>query len=425
MNHQSDRRNDSDSNNFANFNEVVRRLFHVQSGDVLSERKNNDGNEAQALGLKPRERFGDFRIVEKIGHGGFGDVYKALFEPDGSIVALKLPRADRIVSHEIIRRFRRESELSAGLLHPNIVPVQSFGQIDSMVYLATEFQEGVDLRLWMNRNRGQVDLKQVIGWAISLLDGLQYAFEKGVVHRDLKPSNILMSQTKPPGCESMPSGEMVVPRITDFGLAYSVVTSSPDSSGYGRLVGTLTYMAPEQYLKPESRPDIRGDIYSLGMIVAELLLDRPLHQYATQYEILIELSRSGRVHNLSPLRRRIPQNLFAILQKATETDPEKRYLVPLDFRDDLQRFLDGKRTEAKAPTALQLIWSSARRNPLISLVVLISVIYFSFFMVYRFRQQETLIATIGKLKEKVKELDTANMLLGRTQKRLSQQNYNS
>lgn len=415
-----------DNVNPENFRRLVDHFIHFDSCNSNSaiDFNQDDHQKYDSQKLQPNTLFGHFLIVDLIGKGGFGEVYGAISQLDGSLVALKIPRNDRAYNQEVIKRFKREAILTQRVNHPNIVPIHSHGVINKTVYIATVFQSGPDLRKWMQENRGEVETERVIAWGIELLDALQHAFENGVVHRDLKPSNIIITKLNhEESIEKLISIER--PKITDFGLACSINDFSDQSSSYASMVGTLSYMAPEQFLEPETRKDIRGDIYSLAIILIELLLDRPLYPFRNQFEILLRLTRSERIHCLKPLRRRISKVLLAVLAKATETNPSLRYATPAEFKKDLVCFLTGKETLAKPKSVAQLALATVRGNPLFSLFVLFSSLYLGFFLFNEHQNQINLILINQKLKESNNKLMKSYNLLKDSEINVLRQSYYS
>ena len=181
-----------------------------------------------------------------IGFGGFGVVYHAVDEQSGLDVALKLPRQDRFNSAQVLKRFYREARLARGLQHPSIVRVIETSIEADQFYIASEFQNGMNLKEWFEVHNRPVEMDLVVRWGIQLADALQYAFLNGIVHRDLKPTNIIISEEVVSGKEDILDNSITLkPRITDFGLAYSVNEPVSSTSASGQLIGTPGYMAPE------------------------------------------------------------------------------------------------------------------------------------------------------------------------------------
>jgi tRNA A-37 threonylcarbamoyl transferase component Bud32 len=268
------------------------------------------------------ESLGRYRILEEIGRGGMGIVYKA-HQPDlDRIVAVKIMRDGTLATAEDVRRFRREARLAARLNHPNIVTTYEVGEQDGLAYFAMEYVdgEGLDKRIL----RGVMEPEDAARYAQQIAEGVQHAHHNDVLHRDLKPSNILIDA----------AGR---PKIGDFGLARSI-------SGYAtssQILGTLNYMSPEQAEGRTEEVGPASDVYSMGAVLYECLTGRAPCRGHTPQETY------ARVLNAKPLPPRtysasVPADLEAVCLKCLEKEPGRRYASAKDLAEDLGRFREGK-----------------------------------------------------------------------------------
>lgn len=284
---------------------------------------------------------GPYLLLERLGEGGIGQVFKARHQPMDRLVALKLVRRDLLNDPETIARFNREIMVISQLSHPNVVHALDAGSLDSSYFLAMEFLEGKDL-YQLVKERGPLPIAQACDHVRQAALGLQHAFEKGIVHRDIKPSNLLLTT------------EGVV-KVLDLGLARlhrSVVpegTPAPvegDNTRQLTPAGALFVMGTPDYLAPDQAfdfhgADIRADIYSLGCTLYYLLTGQPPFSGATLAEKLVK-HQQARPAAVTSLRPEVPSALLPILDKMLAKQPADRYQMPADVAEALSPFARGR-----------------------------------------------------------------------------------
>jgi serine/threonine protein kinase len=218
-----------------------------------------------------RMSLGRFEVIRELGQGGFGVVYLARDPVLGREVALKVPRAEMLVSPEARRRFLREGRAAAGLDHPHIVPVFESGEIGPFAYIVSACCEGPTLSAWLRERTQPVAARVAARLVADLADAVQHAHDRGILHRDLKPSNILLQS----GGDSTDSF-VPISRITDFGLARIVEEAGVgEETRSGSPLGSPPYMAPEQAAGKRRDVGPAADVYSLGATLYEILSGRP------------------------------------------------------------------------------------------------------------------------------------------------------
>lgn len=315
-----------------------------------------------ALGdLVPGSRLGDYEIIEELDRGGMGIVYRAYQHGLAREVALKVLASARRPSEDDIARFRAEAEVAAKLSHPHIVAIYEVSQIGSVHFFSMQLIRGKSLADPLNGPRfrpgdprpGESSKDQQVRIArmmVTIADAIHHAHQRGLLHRDLKPKNILMDH----------EGN---PYVSDFGLARRLKTRT-GMTLTGGLVGTPEYMSPEQAEAP-ARVREATDIYSLGVILYELLTHRPPFVGATPLDTVAQ----ARELEPAPLRtsaRPVEPDLETICLKCLRKFPNERYSSALALAEDLERFIDGHPIQARPASQLERFWKWTQRNPLVA-----------------------------------------------------------
>ncbi|MCP5245853.1 MAG: protein kinase [Burkholderiales bacterium] len=282
--------------------------------------------------------IGPYKIIEKIGEGGMGEVYKGLDTMLEREVAIKLMRPELINRQEIVDRFKSEAIATGRLNHSNITTLYNFGQENDQYYMALEFVPGKELEKILQN--GALPWRKAVEYAIAALEGLEYAHQLGIVHRDLKPSNIMVH-------------DQGTVKIMDFGIAR--ILGKARLTKTGNFIGTLEYTPPEQIQGKEG--DARSDIYSLGAVLYEMLTGNTLFTGTTEFELMnAQIKEKPRA--LRKLKPEIPAKLEKIVLQAVEKDPAKRFTSAKEFSTALQQLVRESGHEPKSPGSLAYFWKN-------------------------------------------------------------------
>jgi tetratricopeptide (TPR) repeat protein len=291
--------------------------------------------------------LGGYELLEEVGRGGMGVVYKARQASLNRLVALKMVLAGSHAGPDALARFLHEAEIIARLRHPHVVQVYDYGSHDGTPYFSLEYLEGGSLA---DRLKGQpqppAPAAQMV---LTLARAVQAAHEQGVVHRDLKPANVLLAADG-------------TPKVVDFGLAKR---GASGQTATGQVLGTPSYMAPEQAGGQSKEVGPAADVYALGAILYELLTGRPPFQGATTWDTLQLVVGADPV----PVRRlqpQVPRDLETVCLKCLEKEPARRYASAALLADDLQRFLSGVPVRARPVGLGERAWRWGRRNPVVA-----------------------------------------------------------
>jgi serine/threonine protein kinase/Tfp pilus assembly protein PilF len=290
--------------------------------------------------------LGDYELLEEVGRGGQGVVFRARQKSLNRTVALKVISLGQWASKAHLKRFRLEAEAAARLEHPCIVPIHEVGERDGQCYFSMKFVEGGQLDEVVRR--APMSIRQAAELIAKVARTVHYAHERGILHRDIKPGNILLDQ----------KGE---PHLTDFGLARLIETESTVTRTL-EVLGTPSYMAPEQAVGNNTAVSSVTDVYGLGAVLYQLLTGHPPFAGGTTYEtIKLLLDTEPRQPRL--LNPKIDRDLSTICLKCLEKDPKRRYSSALALAEDLERWLKHEPIAARrtGPLARSKKW--LRRNP--------------------------------------------------------------
>lgn len=336
---------------------------------------------AASLAVAGVERFVSpvpigYELLGELGRGGMGIVYQARQIELQRIVALKMLAPHGPLQARAIARFRREAETIAQLHHPAIVQIYEFGEVKGVPWLALEYVPGGSLDRQLNG--APQPARRAAQLVFALAEAVDYAHHQGVVHRDLKPANVLLeSMARGPwsiGEDKNPdhgprTTDYGLPKITDFGLAKCLDEEAATLTGTGDMLGTPSYMAPEQ---TEGKPDLVGplaDVYGLGAILYELLTGRPPFRAESAMETVYQVRHEEPV-SPSRLQPRLPRDLVTICLKCLEKEPRRRYASAAALAEDLRRFLEHEPIRARPVGLVERTGKWARRRPAVAGLIL-------------------------------------------------------
>jgi tetratricopeptide (TPR) repeat protein/tRNA A-37 threonylcarbamoyl transferase component Bud32 len=316
----------------------------------------------------------DYEIVGELGQGGMGVVYQANQKSLHRRVALKMLRAGAHANADLRARFHVEAETLASLQHPNIVQIYEVGEHQGCPFMAMEFVEGGALSHYL---RGQPQPARAAAELVATLArAMHAAHQRGIVHRDLKPANILLATRsdksgEPPARPTQRAWQQAIPKITDFGLAKRLAEGKGQTTS-GAIMGTPSYMPPEQAGGRLHEIGPATDVYALGAILYELLTGAPPFR---EESVLATLRRVESEEPQAPsrLRRRLPRDLETICLKCLAKEPAKRYAAAQDLADDLRRFLDGEPIVARPARLGERAWKWVKRRPTLAALIGMSV----------------------------------------------------
>jgi len=294
--------------------------------------------------------LGDYVVLEEIGHGGMGQVYRAWHRTMERAVALKVLPPKAIQSQEAVERFRREVKAAARLTHPNIVTAYDAREHEGTHYLVMEYVDGADLAQLL-ADRGPLAIDEAVGYVIQAARGLEYAHRQGIVHRDVKPANLLLDQEG-----TVKILDMGLARIEQRADPYAATApagpAGPDAlTQSGQVMGTYDYMAPEQ-AQDTHRVDHRADVYSLGCTLYRLLTGRKPYHADTPVKILLAHCQEP-IPSLCQVREDVSPQLDAVFQKMLAKDPAERQPSMGEVIAELERCIRPAPPVSHPPSALE------------------------------------------------------------------------
>jgi len=333
----------------------------VADGDDCGLTKNADAKAEPLTKTSMRAasmlgELGDYELLEEIGRGGQGVVFRARQKSLNRIVAVKVIGLGQWATPANLKRFRLEAEAAASLDHPCIVPIYEIGERDGQCYFSMKFVEGGQLDEVVKNT--PISIRHAVELIVKVAHTVHYAHEHGILHRDIKPGNILLDQ----------KGE---PHLTDFGLA-RLVESESTVTRTVEVLGTPSYMAPEQAAGNNTKPTKATDVYGLGAVLYHLLTGHSPFAGGTTYEtikLLLETElRPPRLWNAN-----IDRDLSTICQKCLEKDPKRRYSSALALADDLEHWLKHEPIQARPTGVIGRGRKWLRRNTTAATVLALSV----------------------------------------------------
>jgi serine/threonine-protein kinase len=362
------------------------------------------------------DTIGPYKLREVIGEGGMGTVYVAEQEkPIRRKVAIKVIKSG-MDSKVVIARFEAERQALALMDHPNIAKVLDAGTTETgQPYFVMELVKGQPITNYCDENRLSADER--IRLFVDVCSAIQHAHQKGIIHRDLKPSNVLVAQYD----------DVPVPKVIDFGVAKATTQRLTDKTIYtqmGQIVGTLEYMSPEQAVMNELDVDTRSDVYSLGVVLYELLVgETPLNREGLRMQGLDQilhairdsdtarpsarLSSQGqaatqtaayRQTDVSSLRRLLQGDLDWVVMKAIEKDRKRRYDSASRLADDLRSYLQGDSVTARPPTWIYRFTKTWKRNKSTIALAAVMLIALCTVIVTQYRSNQKLNEALARLR---------------------------
>lgn len=329
--------------------------------------------DADATNQEIPSYIGRYKILSSLGRGGFSEVFLGEDESLLRRAAIKVPLLVGTRRSEYQARFEREAMASALLTHPSIVPIYEFDVIGPLAFIAYRWLPGQNLAEFLRANGDSLSLRDRVEIVAQLADAIEHAHQRGVIHRDLKPANILVDESRERQTE--PLAQRVL--VADFGLAHYNGDDDQKLTREGTTLGTPSYMSPEQ-AAGASNITSATDIYALGVILFELLTGEVPFRKDTLMATLQAVQHDP-IPRLKPRRSevRIPQDVEAICLKCLQKAPTDRYASAYDLSADLRRWLNGFPVKARRPTILDRTRAWAKRNPALTALTALAVLFFT------------------------------------------------
>ncbi len=364
------------------------------------------------------KKYGRYQLVDEIGQGAMGVVYRAHDPQINRQIALKLLRQDRVTSEDLVQRFLKEAQAMGGLSHPNIATVYDTGRDHGTIFIAMEILQGKSLRDHMREK--ELHHNEIVHIGVQIAEALDFAHRKGIVHRDIKPSNIIID----------PDGNA---KITDFGIAHIEDPTITQQTIPGEILGTPLYMSPEQV---KSNPvDGRSDLYSLGILLYEMATGTSPFKgdnFASIFQAILQDTPPAPELNDSPMSR----NLSTLIMKSLSKDPDQRFQTGLEMAQRLKACLQrrqsdtirGERRPEKRKRIVPMV--------LAAMILIVAVAGLAYFMSGNNSPPENILLSVLKVESdptganvflngslKGRTPLTVDLPLGKYEIRLSRQNY--
>ena len=317
--------------------------------ETLRPNSGQGGPEHPPTGMPALRSFGDYELLEEIGRGGMGIVYKARQVNLDRLVAVKMLLFGPLAQPEQVQRFRTEAAAAASLQHPNIVAIHEVGFREGQHFFAMDYVAGRSLAEIVRD--GPLPARRAAGYVKTIAEAIQYAHERGILHRDLKPSNVLIDANDQP-------------KVTDFGLAKRLEKET-ELTLSGQVLGSPNYMPPEQAAAHRGLVGKRSDVYSLGAILYHLLTGRAPFVAPTVAETLAQVQNAEPV-SPTVLNPHLPRDLKTICLKCLEKEPARRYQTAQELADELGRWLREEPILARPVSRPEKVWRWCRRKPLVA-----------------------------------------------------------
>jgi len=308
--------------------------------------------------------FGDYELLEEIARGGMGVIYKARQANLNRVVALKMILSGQLATEAEVKRFYTEAKAAANLQHPNIVAIHEVGEHGGQCYFSMDYVAGKNLADLVG---GQpLPAQRAARYVQIVAQAVHFAHQRGTLHRDLKPQNVLID-------------EHDQPRITDFGLA-KIMDDESNLTMSGEVMGSPSYMAPEQAAGRHDQVGPHTDVYALGAILYELLVARPPFKEPT---VVATMQKVMEAEPTAPRRFSpgVPADVETICLKCLEKAPSRRYASAQELADDLDRFLRGEPIHARPPGLLDRLDRWARLRPALAVTLLALAAFYLFHLV--------------------------------------------
>ncbi len=363
-------------------------------------------------------KYGRYQVVDEIGQGSMGVVYRAHDPQINRHIALKLLRQDRVTSEDLVQRFLKEAQAMGGLSHPNIATVYDTGRDHGTIFIAMEILRGKSLKDVMREK--VLNHNEIVHIGVQIAEALDFAHQKGIVHRDIKPSNIIID----------PDGNA---KITDFGIAHIEDPTMTQQTIPGEILGTPLYMSPEQVM---SNPvDGRSDLYSLGVLLYEMTAGTSPFKgenLASIFQAILQDTPPALELDDTPMSR----NLSTLIMKSLSKDPAKRFQTGLEMAQPLKACLQRRQSDTirgvRRPEKRKRIFPMV----LAAMILIVAAAGLAYFMSGNNRPPENKVLSVLKVESdptganvflngslKGRTPLTVDLPLGKYEIRLSRQNY--